>query len=295
MKKLLFIVNPHSGKGHIKTKMLDVIDIFIKGGYEPVVHVTQTPDDAYHMTKEKGREFDTVAVSGGDGSLNEIIQGIMTLPDSKRPKIGYLPAGTTNDFASSMNIPRDIVKAAKKVVNGTPFGCDVGEFNKSNFVYIAAFGAFTNVSYETPQQNKNILGQMAYFLEGIKQIHALPSVKMSVTFDGETINDEFIFGMVSNSNSVAGIKTTKAYKTQFNDGLFEVILIKKPTTLVDMSNLATQLLNQELESDAVRIFKTNRIQFSSDEEVRWTLDGEFGGAVKDAIIEVKKEAVKLII
>lgn len=294
-KKLLFVINPHSGKGYIKTKLLEVIDIFIKGGYEVTVHITQDTNDGYVTAKEQGEKYDAVVVSGGDGTLNEVIRGVMAIDENKRPKIGYLPAGTVNDFAATMNISKNVKKAAEAVVSGAPFKCDVGSFNQRNFVYIAAFGAFTNVSYETPQQNKNMLGQVAYFLEGIKQLHTLPSFKMKVYSDGETYEEEYIFGMVSNSNSIAGIKTSKTIKAELNDGLFEVLLVKKPKTLADLSLLATQLLNAEFDGDTIRTFRTEKIKFLSDEEVRWTLDGEFGGAVNIAEIEVINEAVELIV
>ncbi len=294
-KRLLFIINPHSGRGSIKTKLLEIVDIFIKGGYEVLLHITQGPEDAFKMAKTYGKNFNTIVASGGDGTLNEVIRGIMTIPKEKRPKIGYLPSGTVNDFASSMRISKNVLKAAKNVTNGTPFKLDIGRFNQNDFVYVAAFGAFTNVSYETPQQNKNVLGQMAYVLEGIKQLPALPSFKLTACFDNEVLEGEFILGMVSNSNSIAGINTEKAYKAQLNDGLFEVLLVKKPKTLSEMSALATQFLNQQFENDMVRIFKTSKVDFHFDEEVKWTLDGEFGGAVYDVRIEVEKEAVELII
>ncbi len=294
-KKLLFIINPHSGKGKIKGKLLEIIDIFVKSGWDVVVHTTQKVQDACDTVSDIGADFDRIVVSGGDGTLNEVIRGIMEIPEEKRPEVGYIPAGTTNDFASNMNISRNMIKASQSIVNGTPFMCDVGGFNKKHFAYVAAFGAFADVSYETPQQYKNTLGQLAYFLEGIKKIYNLPYYKMKVTCDDRIIEDEFMLGMVSNSNRIAGIKTKKALKAQFNDGLFEVLLIKRPKTLMEVSDLATRLLTQDISSDLITVLRTSKIQFQAEEPIPWTLDGEFGGSLRTANISVKKEAVKLII
>lgn len=294
-KKLLLVINPHSGKGRIKNSLLDIVDIFVKEGWCVTVHTTQSAGDGYSIVKDRGCGFNRIVASGGDGTLNEIIRGIMTIPENQRPTIGYLPSGTVNDFASNMRIPKNPVKAAQNILAERQFKCDVGRFNNKNFVYVAAFGAFTNVSYETPQQNKNALGQLAYFLEGIKQLHMLPSFKMNITVDNESLSGEFILGMVSNSNRIAGFKTVKAQRAQLNDGLFEVLLVRKPNTLAELSDLGAKLLTQELKTDAIRILRTERIIFESDTEVAWTLDGEFGGAVPKAEISVEKEAVTLMI
>lgn len=294
-KRLLIILNPHSGKGKIKTKILDIIDIFIKDGWNPYVYITQGANDAFEFVKEKGFEFDRVVASGGDGTFNEVICGIMSIPTENRPEIGYIPSGTVNDFASNMKMSKNMLKAAENIVKGSPFKCDIGQFNEKNFVYVAAFGAFTNVSYETSQQSKNILGQLAYFLEGIKQLYALPSHKIKIECNGESFEEEVLLGMVSNSNHIAGIKTEKALKAELNDGLFEVLLVKSPKTLAEMRDLSWHLIMQDFNTDAIKVFRTENIRISSDEQIQWTLDGEFGGAVENADISVKKEAVTLII
>lgn len=294
-KNLLFVINPHSGKGNIKSKLLDIVDLFVKNGWQVTVHTTQSAKDAYVVVKDRGGMYDMVVASGGDGTLNEVIRGIMSLSRENRPKIGYIPSGTVNDFASNMHIPKNMIKAAEHIVSGSEFKCDIGIFNQKSFVYVAAFGAFTNVSYETPQQTKNALGQLAYLLEGIKQLHALPSFKMKIVCAEEIIEGEFILGMVSNSNRIAGLKTVKAYKAELNDGLFEVLLVRKPKSLAELSELGTRLLMQDLTTDAIRIFRTDKIEFQAEEAVQWTLDGEFGGAVINAEIMVEKEAVALTI
>ncbi len=294
-KKILFVLNPHSGKGKIKTRLLDIVDIFVKAGWQVNVHPTQDKRDAYNRVMQYGQDYKMVVASGGDGTLNEVIRGAMSLPAENRPDIGYIPAGTVNDFASNMNISKNMIKAAENIVDGNPFLCDVGKFNQKTFVYVAAFGAFTNVSYETPQQNKNVLGQLAYFLEGIKQLHALPSYNMRVICDDEVLEGEFMLGMVSNSNHIAGFKTMKAFKAELNDGLFEVVLVNKPKTVFELQDLAARLLTQDLNSDLIKTFRTGKVKFECSQAASWTLDGEFGGAIKTVDICVEQEAVRLML
>ena len=291
--KLLFILNPRSGKGKIKNKLMEIIDIFVKDGWTVTVHTTQNGKDTFDTVHKTGSKYDRVVISGGDGTLNEVIRGLMSLEEAKRPTVGYIPAGTVNDFASNLRISKNMKKAAENIVSGTKFKCDIGEFNNKNFVYVAAFGAFTNVSYETPQQNKNILGQSAYLLEGIKQLSSLKSYKLKVKYDGNEIEDEFILGMVANSNRIAGMKS-RALKAQLNDGLFEVMLIKQPKTVFESNDIISKLAIGDLSGNSFYVFRTEKIEFISEESIPWTLDGEFGGSVTDAEISVKKEAVTLI-
>lgn len=292
--KLLFVFNPFSGKGKIKSKLLEIIDIFVKSGREVSVHTTQGVNDAFETVKNRGKDFDLVVASGGDGTLNEVIHGVMAIPAAERPKVGYIPAGTVNDFASNMELPKNMVKAAERVVSGEHFKCDIGDFNGKSFVYVAAFGIFTNVSYETPQQNKNILGHFAYILEGVKQLSSIKSYRLKVECNGEEIEDEFMLGMVANSNHIAGMKA-KMLKAQLNDGLFEVVLLKRPKSIFELNDMISHLAMQNLEGDFFKVYKTDCIRFVADEPLQWTLDGEFGGATKEADIRVEKEAVALII
>ncbi len=294
-KRLLIMVNPNAGKGVIRNKLLAIIDSFVKDGWAVSVHITQGTNDAFEFIKNNADKFDRIVVSGGDGTINQAICGLMTIDKEKRPEVGYIPAGTVNDFASSIQIPKNIMNATNTVLKGNPFKCDIGAFNDKNFVYVAACGAFTNVSYETPQVNKNILGQLAYFLEGIKQLHALPSHKMKIETENDTFEGEFLLGMISNSNHIAGIKTGKAFKAQLNDGLFEVFFVRSPKTLMEMSDLSWHLLKQDLNTDAIKLFRTDKIKITSNQPVQWTLDGEFGGSVNEAQICVQKEAVTLLV
>ena len=294
-KKLLFVANPISGKGAVKNKLLDIINIFIKNGWNVNIHLTQGKDDACNVIRKTGNKFDLVVVLGGDGTLNEGIRGIMDIPQEKRPRIGYIPMGTTNDFAANLKIPKNPLLAAKNIVNGNDFQYDIGCFNDKKFAYVAAFGAFTDVAYNTPQQNKNLLGQTAYFLEGIKKIHSLKSYKMKVSSGDTEFEDEFIFGMVSNTNYLGGIKAEKVFKAQLNDGMFEVILIRRPKTLLEVQDLIAHLLIQEFNTDAFKVFCSNNVRFESEKDIPWTLDGEFGGEERRVEISLKEKAVTMLL
>ena len=234
-KKLLFVFNPHSGKGQIRNKLLEIVDIFVKTGYEVQIHPTQEPKDARELVKKRAGKFDLVVCSGGDGTLDEVVSGMMQR--EKRAAIGYIPAGSTNDFAVSLKLPKNMIEAARTSVLGTPFRCDVGDMNGKFFVYIAAFGLFTDVSYGTPQEWKNILGHAAYLLEGAKSLTSIKSYPMVVECNGELIKGDFIFGMITNSTSVGGFKNMTGTNVELNDGLFEVTLIKKPKNPMELSEI----------------------------------------------------------
>ncbi len=292
-KKLLFILNPLSGKGSIKSSLLDIVDIFTQNDWEITIRTTQSKSDAFEFVRSNAADYELLVVSGGDGTLNEGIRGLMTIEEEKRPRLGYIPAGTTNDFASNMKISKNMKKAAQDIVKGHPFKCDIGLFNENNFIYVAAFGAFTDVAYDTPQQNKNVLGHAAYVLEGAKKLPTIKPIQMKVIHDGGEFEGEYIYGMVANTNYLGGVKAEKAFKAQLNDGLFEVILVKNPKNVLETQDLLTRLMTQDLSSDAFIVFRTDKIRFVSPGSVQWTLDGEFGGSVTEAKIINAKQAVTL--
>ncbi|MCI8713333.1 MAG: YegS/Rv2252/BmrU family lipid kinase [Ruminococcus sp.] len=293
MKKMLFIYNPNAGMGLLKPQLSDVLDTFVKGGYEVTVYPTQQRQDAMEKTRAYTEKYDLVVCSGGDGTLDEVVTGMSMREE--RVSIGYIPAGTTNDFASSLHIPRDMLEAAEVAVNGKPFPCDVGAFNDNYFVYIAAFGLFTDVSYETDQRMKNILGHLAYVLEGTKKIFNVPSYRIRVSHDGERVEDEFMFGMVTNSRSVGGFKGIIGQNVAFDDGLFEVTLIKTPRTPMDVNEIVTALLGKQIDSTHMYCFRTGSIRFESGEEIPWTLDGEFGGNHGEVLIENRKKELQIMV
>ncbi len=293
MKKLLFIYNPNAGTGMLRSHLMDVIDIFVKAGYEVTVYPTQQYKDGYRKVKEFKAGYDLLVCSGGDGTLDEIVTGMMERED-KIP-IGYIPAGTTNDFANSLSIPKNVREAASIAVNGTVFSCDVGKFNKDTFVYIAAFGLFTDVSYQTKQEMKNILGHLAYVLEGAKRLFAIPSYHIKVIYDGQEIEDEFVFGMVTNSKSVGGFRSIIGKNVVFDDGEFEVTLIKMPKNPLALQEIVAALLIEQIDTKYMYMFKASQVTFESIQEIPWTLDGEFGGRHDTVEIQNCKQALNIMV
>ena len=298
MKKLLFVYNPRAGKEMLKPRLSDVLDIFVKAGYEVTVHPTQAYRDAYYQIKEyEVGKYDLIACSGGDGTIDEVATGMMKRREMGKDvvPVGYIPAGTTNDFAKSLHIPRKPLAAADNAVKGVPFPCDIGKFNDSVFVYIAAFGIFTDVSYETDQAVKNVLGHMAYILEGAKRIFNIPSYKIKVEHDGEVIEDEFIFGMVTNSRSVGGFSNMVGKNIVFDDGLFEVTLIKTPKNPIALQEIIAALLIEQVDTKHMYTFKTKKITFDSVEEIPLTLVGEFGVEQDYVEIENVQKAMEIMV
>lgn len=294
MKRLLFIYNPHAGKELLKPKVSDIVDIFVKAGYEVTIYPTQSYRDAYRKVKEyEAGTYDLIVCSGGDGTIDEVVTGMMQR--ETRDPIGYIPTGTTNDFARSLHIPKGLLEAADNAVNGVVFPCDVGRFNKGIFVYIAAFGLFTDVSYETDQNMKNVLGHLAYILEGAKRLFNVPSYHMIVEHDGEVLEGEFIYGMVTNSRSVGGFRNMVGKQIVFDDGLFEVTLIKAPKNPIELQEIIAALLIEQIDTKHMYTFKTGKITFESIEEIPWTLDGEFGGEHDYVEIENLQKQLEIMV
>ena len=292
-KKALFVVNPHAGKGLIKNHLLTIVDILTKAGYVVTVYTTQCQGDAIQLIKNRDREYELVVCSGGDGTLDEIVTGM--IQSGFQTKIGYIPAGSTNDFANSLKIPSTMKKAAEIVAADHTFACDVGIFNEDVFVYVAAFGIFTEVSYGTPQEMKNMLGHTAYILEGIKQIQNIKSYHMKVTSDDFVMEGDFIYGMVTNSYSIGGIRNITGKDVALNDGLFEVTLIKRPNNLMELKKTLAALVSDKIDAECMYSFKTSSLIFESQEEVAWTLDGEFGGNHTRVELANKQEAINIIV
>ena len=245
--KVLFIFNPHSGKGLIRNYLLEIVDIMVKASYEVTIYTTQYQGDAISKVEKEAKNFDRIICSGGDGTLDEVVTGL--IKSGVDIPVGYIPAGSTNDFANSLEIPKGMVEAAAVAVTDQRFPCDVGDFNGDTFVYVAAFGLFTEVSYQTSQELKNILGHVAYILEGAKSLHDISSHKMQVEHDGVVIQDDFIYGMVTNSVSVGGFKGITGSDVHLDDGVFEVTLIKNPRNPIELNEILACLTSLIDDSD----------------------------------------------
>lgn len=293
MRNVMLIVNPKSGKSGIRTKLLDVIDVFVKADYNLTIYISQHVGDARKKAKEEAGEYDTIICSGGDGTLDEVISGVME--SGKRCAVGYIPAGSTNDFANSLQLPKNEVAAAERIVENNEFPCDIGKFNDDFFVYIAAFGIFTDVSYETPQDMKNMLGHLAYVLEGMKKLAAIKTYHIDAVADGEEVSGEFIFGMVTNSTSVGGFKNITGKNVKLDDGVFEVTLIRAPQNIMDLNAIITALLTQTPNEKYMFQTRAKDVEINFENEVPWTLDGEYGGDHSHVRIRNAKKALTLLV
>ncbi len=292
-KNMLFIVNPVSGRANMKTELLDVIDLFTKNDYIVTVYTTQCKGDATAFCEKNVYKYDIVVCSGGDGTLNEVVTAIIN--SEHDIKVGYIPSGTTNDFANSIGISKNIHEAAANILNENEFSCDVGLINDKNFLYVAAFGIFTNVSYSTPQEAKNFLGGFAYLLESAKCLTDIKSYRLKILANGMTIEDDFIFGMISNSNSVGGFKNLTSQKVELNDGLFEVLLVKMPANIIEFRKVMKDLLSHNLDSEHIYRFLSSSIDVLSESELTWSIDGEFGGDLTLVSIKNLKEAITIML
>jgi YegS/Rv2252/BmrU family lipid kinase len=280
-KKILFVFNPVSGRSQIRNHLVDILDILTRAEYKVVCYPTQGQRDARRVVRERQDDYLYVVCAGGDGTLDEVVSGMMENPDKPFVPIGYIPAGTTNDFASSLHIPTDMIEAAKVVANGRTFLCDLGLFNENDyFTYVAAFGIFTGTSYSTPQELKNQLGHLAYILQGMTELGNMRAYHMHVVTDEQEFEGEFAFGMITNSRSIGGFSNITGSEVDLQDGLFEVTLIRMPKNPLEMSEILMSIGNPAMKSEMVVCFKTSWVSLTCNENVAWTRDGEFAGSHK---------------
>ena len=295
MNQLLFIYTPTSGTGQVKAALAPVLDVFAKAGWLTTAYPTQCRGDAARVVRELGPRFDRVVCAGGDGTLSEAAAGLLELDCP--PPLGYIPFGSTNDCATTLRLPRKPREAALVAAGtGLPLPIDIGRLNDTTFVYVAAFGAFTKVAYDTPQDLKNTFGHLAYIFAGIASLPTIAPYHMTVEFDGQTLEDDFYFGMVSNSQSIGGLKPPKAERVVLDDGLFEVTLVRKPLKLADLTDGLQALINlsQNDRSGALVQFQARSLTFASDQSIPWTVDGEFGGSRPVNRVENRQKALKII-
>ncbi len=282
-RKLLFLVNPQAGKAAIRGQLLRIVDTFVRAGWMPTIYTSQRTGELPALVAREAPNYDLVVCSGGDGTLNETLNGLMHL--ERRPPLGYIPAGTTNDFASSLGIPKTMLKAAQAAVDGVPVSVDVGKFGERYFAYVAAFGAFTDVTYVTPQHIKNSLGRLAYLVEGAQRLSSLKTYPLHLEYDGGETDGEFLVGLISNSSYVAGLPVGRWIDTSMSDGLLEVTLVRKPNLMIELTRVASNLLLGELDPELIFSVKTKRLRITSPEPIPWTLDGEYGGSPAEITIE----------
>ncbi len=273
--------------------MTDVIDALTKGGYLVTSYPTQGKDDARRIAIEQGEQYDRIVCCGGDGTLSETISGLLDL--SAPPPLGYIPTGTTNDFSRNLNLPKSLEETARAVASGSVHMCDVGTFNGKSFIYVAAFGAFTSVSYDTPQAVKNIFGHLAYVLSCISQLGSIKHYALDIDYDEGHLDGEFIYGMVSNTISVGGYTKFPIGPVDLCDGRMEVFLVRPPRSLSGLNSIIQSLLRQQLPpNDIVISLQTTHLQITGTAPLPWTLDGEYGGDHESTEIQILPQVIPLI-
>ena len=292
---ITLIINPSAGKGMAKTYLYDILAEFCHAGYRTSVYITEKPGDATRYASVHGTDAPLLVCVGGDGTLSEVVSGLMPMDRELRPNIGYIPLGTANDVASSLKLARQPKIAAKNIIHGKPTPIDIGRFGNAYFSYIAAFGAFTEVSYSTPQESKRALGHLAYVLEGMASLPKITTEHVLVEYDDGSVEGDYVFGSVSNSTSVAGIVKLRPDDVSLSDGMFEIVLVKMPTNIADFNNMATNLLAQNLEVDNIFFLHSKKVKFTFSEEVAWTRDGENGGTLKSVEVENCHHALTYIV
>ena len=272
MKKMLFVMNPYSGQRKAVKFLPDIIALFNRADYEVITHMTAGQGDATGVVAAKAKEVDLVVCCGGDGTFNETISGI--LKSGADVPVGYIPSGSTNDFAASLKIPANIMQAAKDIVEGVPVSYDVGRFGDRDFSYVASFGAFTKASYSTPQNIKNALGHTAYVLEGINELSQIRKEHVRMELDGQVVEDDFLFGAISNSTSVGGILTLDPKIVDMADGKLEVLLVRAPVDLMEISECIRAVQSQKYNCAMITFRSAEKIKVFADPDMPWTLDGE---------------------
>ena len=294
MKRLLMIMNPAAGTKKANPHLSEILSIFSQAGYECVVWMTQKRGDATELTARYAADTDLIVCVGGDGSFNEVVTGAVNAGIST--PIGYIPAGSTNDFAASLGLSRNVVQAAQDIVAGRPRPFDVGRFRDRCFTYVASFGAFTRTSYATSQSVKNALGHLAYILGGIKELSSLHRYHVATELDGEKkLEGDYIFGAVSNSTSVGGILTLDPEIVDMNDGQFELLLVKYPENPAELAAMVIALTSQNYESHFL-IFRTARkLEVEASPDMDWTLDGEFAKGCSELVIENLHSAISVVV
>ena len=293
MKKMLFIMNPYSGMRRANRYLADIISLFNRADYEVNIHMTAGPGDASRFAENYARDVDLVVCCGGDGTLNETITGMIRCGSSA--PIGYIPAGSTNDFAASLNLSTNIMQAVQDILEGQPVTYDVGRFADRYFSYVASFGAFTKSSYATPQSIKNMLGHTAYVLEGISELSQIRPLHVRIEMEDEIVEDDFLFGAISNSTSIGGILTLDPKLVDMADGYLEVFLVRAPRNLTEISECIQALQSQRYNDCAMITFgPARKVHVTADPDMPWTLDGEKFDGQAEIDVENLQHAIRLV-
>ena len=292
MKKLLFIMNPFSGQKRANRYLPEILQMFNQAGYEVVVHITSGQGDATLAVQRQGQDKDLIVCCGGDGTLNETITGLLSSGASI--PIGYIPAGTTNDFASSLKLSHNILQATQDILWGEPVSFDVGKFNDRYFSYVASFGAFTKSSYIVPQNIKNSLGHAAYVLGGISELSQIRNEHLRMEIDGQIVEDDFLFGAICNSTSIGGILNLDPRQVDMSDGVFEVLLVRAPRNLTELAECIAAVQNQTYNCAMITFRSAKSVKVFADPDMNWTLDGEREDGHREITVDNLHRAIQLM-
>ena len=292
MKKLLFIMNPFAGQKKANKVLPEILMLFTEAGFEINISMTTGPGAAAQLAAERGGMADLVVCCGGDGTLNETIAGL--LQAGLDVPVGYIPSGTTNDFASSLNLSHNPIQAAKDILEGEPVPYDICKFDDRYFCYVASFGAFTKASYAVPQTLKNALGHTAYVLGGISELSQIRNEHVRMEIDGEVVEDDFLFGAICNSTSVGGILTLPQNQVDMGDGIFEVMLIRAPRHINEIADCILAVQNQTYNCGMITFRPAKAVKILADPSMAWTLDGEKANGYREVLVENLHHAVKIM-
>lgn len=292
MKKLLLVMNPYAGMRKGKRYLADVVELFNRADYLVLTHMTAGQGDCARVVERMAKDVDLVVCAGGDGTFNEAVTGLMR--SGCEVPIGYLPCGSTNDFAASLNISTNVVQAAKDILDGVPTAVDVGRFGERYFTYVASFGAFTKASYATSQNVKNALGHMAYLLEGIQELSQIRRTHVRLELEDRVIEDDFLFGAVSNSTSVGGILTLSPKLVDLQDGKFELLLVRAPRDAIEVAECIRALRTQKYNCAMITFLSTDRLSVKAEPQMVWTLDGERADGAEQIQVKNIHRAIRLM-
>ena len=292
-KKLLMIVNPSAGRSKSRGPLFDAAAILSQAGYLISIHNTVCAGDAAETAAREGEHYDVIVAVGGDGTLNEVVSGVLRLEHP--PALGYLAQGSTNDFASSLHISNKPAAAAAAIAQATPRQLDIGQWNGRHFVYVASFGAFTRSSYAAPQAAKNALGHFAYILEGMKDLNTLRPYQVRLTADGEVLDGAYLFRAVCNSTPIGGLMKLDPARVVLDDGKFEMLLIPNPKTAQDLQNLVLALLDQHYDREGLVFRHVSSIHLETEQDLPWSLDGEYAASSPVVDIENRQQSLTMLL
>ena len=292
MKKMLFLMNPFSGQKRANRFLADIFLLYSQAGYDVTVHMTTGPGSAREAVCRLGKDMDLIVCCGGDGTFNETITGM--IESGVEVPVGYIPAGSTNDFASSLKLSTNIMQAAKDILEGEPVPYDVGRFGDRYFSYVASFGAFSRTSYTTPQSIKNALGHTAYLLEGMQEISQIRKEHVRMELDDQVVEDDFLFGAICNSTTIGGILTLDPKRVDMADGLLEILLVRAPQNLTEITECIQAVQNQTFNCSMITFRSTSSVRVFADPEMAWTLDGEWGGGHDEVLVENQHLAIRVM-